>query len=95
MIIRGRQRLKLHLVCVADSNDENPTFDSYSDGTLTMTWSTSEACPKAADGSEDVPTPEEKATSSGSGVGSFFKFVFWMLFFGLLFYFVIGASTCV
>jgi hypothetical protein len=58
-----------------------------------MTWSTPDACPKAADGSEDVPTPEEKAASSGSGVGRFFKFVFWMLFFGLFFYFVIGTFS--
>jgi hypothetical protein len=51
-----------------------------------MTWST-------PDGSEDVPTPEEKAASKGSGVGKFFKFVFWMLFFGLFFYFVIGTFS--
>ncbi|KAH8090717.1 autophagy-related protein 27 [Filobasidium floriforme] len=86
----GQQRLKLHLVCSSDSDDNKLAFDSYSDGTLTMTWSTPDACPKAADGSEDVPTPEEKAASSGSGVGKFFKFVFWMLFSGLFFYFVIG-----
>jgi hypothetical protein len=58
-----------------------------------MTWSTPDACPKAADGREDVPTPEEKASSGGGGVGKFFKVVFWMLSFGLLFYFVIGTSS--
>jgi hypothetical protein len=89
---RTRQRLKLHLICSPDSKEENPTFDSYSDGTLTLSWSTPSACKKAVDGSDDTVPPSDEKESSGSGIGGFFKFIFWLSFFGLLAYFVFGES---
>jgi hypothetical protein len=89
---RTRQRLKLNLICSSESKDDNPTFESYSEGVLTLSWSTPSACATAADGSEDVPLPGEKK-SSGSGIGRFFKFIFWLSFFGLLIYFVVGECS--
>lgn len=73
------------------SKDENPTFNSYSNGVLSLSWSTPEACPRALDGSEDVPAGG--GTEGGkkrSGIGGFFKLMFWVVMVGLILYFVVG-----
>jgi hypothetical protein len=75
------------------AKDDGPVFESYSDGILTASWSSPDACPKASDGSEDAPIQSgEKA--KGGGIGSFFKGIFWFTFFGLLIYFVVGKYAC-
>ncbi|KAL1410892.1 type II membrane protein [Vanrija albida] len=79
------QALTLTLKCDPSATDPNPTFDSYTDGELKLSWSTPDACPASSGGS----------SSSGggffSGLWYLIKFVFWLGLFGLLAYFVIGV----
>ncbi|TXT13559.1 hypothetical protein VHUM_00926 [Vanrija humicola] len=81
------QSLTLALVCDASATDPDPTFDSYADGDLKLSWSTPDACPKSASGGS--------GSSSGggffSGLWYLIKFVFWLGLFALVAYFVIGV----
>lgn len=86
---RTRQTLKLQLLCSPMATDPDPTFDSYADGVLSLSWSTPDACPKALDGSEDAPIPGN-SRNGGGGFWSFLKFVFWMVVLVLIAYFAIG-----
>lgn len=88
----------LSLYCSPDSKDANPSFESYTDGRLSLEWSTPDACPggsgspPASDGSDDG---DGGSNGGGGGMGffGFLRLLFWMGFTGLILYFAIGQST--
>lgn len=73
------QSLNLTLLCTQDGNSE-PTFVGYAEGIASVEWKTSAGCRKSNDGDgnnegggeDGKKSPDEGASSSGSGVGWFF-----------------------
>ncbi|WVO16713.1 hypothetical protein L204_104394 [Cryptococcus depauperatus] len=81
-----QQYLNLTLSCDLSSTDRNPTFISYTSGSLSLKWATADACPKSA----HKPKPSYSSRSN-SGFFGFLKVLFWLCIMGLILYFVIGV----
>lgn len=81
---------------------KEPEIVSYTDGLLTLSWSTPDACSKEGDGRGDPSDGNDSdegrqdrdrdggSESGGFGIGTFFKLTFWLGFIGLIGYFAIG-----
>lgn len=83
------------MICDPDAgNDNGPTFSSYGENggkaTLELEWKSAAACKRDAD-SPDAPSDGEGEKSSGGGFFHTLGVIFWIVVFGLLAYFVLGA----
>ena len=86
-----KQHMSLIIECSQEDGPAEPEIDSYSDGKLILRWSSPQACPVAGEG--DGNASDEGGGSSG--IGGFFKAVFWLIVIGLVLYFAGGTSSCI
>lgn len=89
------QSLSLRILCSPTSTDDSPTLESYTNGLLSLQWSTPAGCARGIEGdddnddNDDVPdTPGEKR--KGRGFWGFIGLFFWLGVAGLIAYFAIG-----
>jgi hypothetical protein len=94
------QSLSLRILCSPTSTDDSPTLESYTNGLLSLQWSTPAGCARGIEGdddnddNDDVPdTPGEKR--KGRGFWGFIGLFFWLGVAGLIAYFAIGECVCV